>query len=386
MHVLDVCGFYTPQGGGIRVYIEQKLALAEELGHDVTILAPGESNFERELSPRARLVTLEAPRWVIDRKYFAFTRTSPVLEELDRRRPDVVEASSPWLSAEYVSRWKKPVPKALIMHSEPLSAHAYRIFEDFASPATIDAGFNWFWERLRRYGSGFDAVICASSDLARRMREGGVDSVHTIPMGVQPGLFSPARRDEQLRAHLLESCGLGPDATLLVTAGRLSIEKRVPMLVEAVALAGRERPIGLVILGAGKSFPRIVKAIGGNPHIRIFNPISDRERFASILASSDALLHGCEAETFGMTAAEAAASGLPVIAPDRGGAADFATVAPSVTYAAGDKADVVRAILTLPSRYSAPTKPPVARTIVEHFQDLYALYERLVSERSRAAA
>ena len=40
MRIVDVCGFYTPFGGGIRTYVEQKLAMAERFGQDVTILAP----------------------------------------------------------------------------------------------------------------------------------------------------------------------------------------------------------------------------------------------------------------------------------------------------------------------------------------------------------
>ena len=36
------------------------------------------------------------------------------------------------------------------------------------------------------------------------------------------------------------------------------------------------------------------------------------------LASADALVHGCEAETFCLVAAEARASGTPMIVPDRG--------------------------------------------------------------------
>ena len=41
MRIVDVCAFYTPKGGGVRTYVEQKLRIGPELGHDITILAPG---------------------------------------------------------------------------------------------------------------------------------------------------------------------------------------------------------------------------------------------------------------------------------------------------------------------------------------------------------
>ena len=50
--------------------------------------------------------------------------------------------------------------------------------------------------------------------------------------------------------------------------------------------------------------------------------IADRGELARLLASADALVHGCEAETFCMVAAEARASGIPLIVPDRGAAFD----------------------------------------------------------------
>lgn len=151
------------------------------------------------------------------------------------------------------------------------------------------------------------------------------------------------------------------------------------MLVEAATLAGAQRPIGLAIFGEGRAKDKIVRAVGGNPHIRLFMPVRDRARFAAILASADALLHGCEAETFGMTTAEARASGVPVIAPDRGGASDFAD--PPYRFAATDEADAVRAILALPERFE--TYPPSrrVRSMEDHFEELFGLYERIAEER-----
>lgn len=378
MRIVDVCGFYTPFGGGIRTYVDQKLRMAERFGQDITILAPDAEYNVREISPSARIVGLPSPRFPLDRKYFAFTDAAPVHAELDRLSPDFVEASSPWRSASIAMSWRPEVPKAFIMHSEPLSAHVYRWFERLAGTDAVDRQFDWFWERLREFGRTFSAVICANSNLAERMTEGGVGNVFNLPMGVQPGVFGPEHRSETLRAELLAECALGPEATLLLTAGRLANEKRVPMLVEAATLAGRSREIGLAIFGEGRAKDKIVRAIGGNPHIRLFKPVRERDRFAAILASADALLHGCEAETFGMTTAEARASGIPVIAPDRGGASDFAD--PPLQFRATDGDDAVRAILALPERF-VPYPPSIrVRSMEDHFAELFKLYERIATD------
>jgi alpha-1,6-mannosyltransferase len=96
------------------------------------------------------------------------------------------------------------------------------------------------------------------------------------------------------------------------------------------------------------------------------------------MASSDALIHGCEAETFCMAAAEALASGLPVIAPDKGGAADQARKAGQWLYASSNSASAAQAICRFvterPKQRSVPEIAP--RTIDCHFADLFGCYER----------
>ena len=386
MKIVDVCAFYSPRGGGVKTYVAQKLAVAERMGQDITILAPADDDAIVEFGPCARLQTIASPRFPLDGKYWYFNDERALHATLDKLAPDFVEASSPWRSPLMVANWQPATPKALIMHADPLSAYAYRWLEPLVSRETIDRRFAKYWDHLRQLGRLYDAVVCASEDLASRMKTGGVSNVVTVPMGVEAQRFSAGKRNGNLRASLLAQCGLDADATLLVAAGRLAPEKRLPMLVEAVTIAGRHRQVGLAIFGEGRDDTNILRSIGGNPHIRLFRPERDRERFASVLASADALLHGCEAETFCMTAAEASASGIPVIVPDRGGAADFARGGVGLSYRAADHADLVRAILSLPESFAARSTGCTARALGDHFAALFAIYQNLTSgELSHAA-
>lgn len=386
MKIVDVCAFYSPRGGGVKTYVGQKLAIAGRMGQDITILAPADEDAVIEFGPCARVQTIASPRFPLDRKYWYFNDERVLHAALDKLAPDFVEASSPWRSPLMVANWRPETPKALIMHADPLSAYAYRWLEPLVSRETIDRRFVRYWDHVRQLGRLYDAVVCASADLASRMKAGGVANVVTVPMGVEPQRFSASKRSEDLRASLLEQCGLGPNATLLVAAGRLAPEKRVPMLVEAVTIAGRHGQVGLAIFGEGRDGTNILRSIGGNPHIRLFRPERDRERFARVLASADAFLHGCEAETFCMTAAEASASGIPVIVPDRGGAADFAKGQMGLSYRATDRADLVRAILTLPHSLVRRATAGTARAMDEHFAGLFAIYQNLASGELSSAA
>lgn len=381
MRIVDVCAFYSPSGGGVKTYVEQKLRIAPGLGHEVTILAPGDRDDVIERGDGARIVTLAAPRFPLDRKYWYFDDETALHRALDRLGPEVVEASSPWRSASMVARWHGRARRSLVMHADPLSAYAYRWFGPLLTRQAIDRRFQSFWNHLRGLGAAFDTTVCANSDLARRLHEGGVAGTHVQPMGIETKVFSPTRRDTALRDRLLAACGLPGDACLLVGAGRLAPEKRWPMVVEAAAAASRAVPVGLVLFGEGRERHAVLRAIGGNPHVRLFEPQRDRTAFAAILASADGLVHGCEAETFCMVAAEARASGTPVIVPDGGGASDHARGGAGLTFRAGSAihlADAIRRFChTPPARADLPA--PISHE--DHFRQLFAHYEALGRQR-----
>ena len=62
MRIVDVCAFYTPHGGGVKTYAERKLRAGPANGHEIIIVAPGDTQEVRTMGPRARLVTVPSPR------------------------------------------------------------------------------------------------------------------------------------------------------------------------------------------------------------------------------------------------------------------------------------------------------------------------------------
>ena len=390
MHIVDISALYSPKGGGIRTYVERKLSAAPRTGHRITVIAPGAGDSDVTINDHARLVTIDSPRFPFDRNYHYFENDPIIHAALDAEKPDFIEASSPWGSASAVAEWPGAAPRALVMHADPMAAYAYRWLDWAASRAFIDRGFDWFWRHLRRLDEGFDAVVCASPSLTARLQAAGLTRMQTQPMGVEPGLFSPRLRDPALRARLLARCDLPEEAALLIAVGRFSPEKRLPMLVAGATAAGYSRPLGLVLVGDGRERARLARQIGENPHIQLLSPITDRGELARLMASADALVHGCEAETFSMVCAEARASGLPIVVPDEGGAGDQAADAAGVRFTPGDAASAASAIgeavdRLLPLRAQALLAAGGVRTMDRHFDDLFASYAALTQAARRAA-
>lgn len=390
MRIVDVSAFYTPAGGGVRTYVDAKLKVAPRLGHEMIVIAPGATASVNRRGPGATLVTIPSPRLPVDRRYRYFDDEKLLHATLDAWQPDHVEASSPWSSATMVGRWQGGASRSLVMHSDPLSAYAYRWLGGIATTGTIDRWFGWFWRHLRGLDRMFDTIVCANGELARRLAQGGLAKPATVRMGVEPGLFSPALRSASLRSAALEALGLGPRATLLIGIGRFSGEKRWSLVLRAAGEAGRKRPVGLLLVGDGSRRQKLELLAAQYRNVAVLAPIADRPALATLLASADALVHGCESETFCLVAAEARASGVPLIVPDRGAALDQLVGGAGTTFTAGREGCLEQAIAGFVERgpelqRAAAVRASRVRTMDEHFAELFAGYEALAPHGARTA-
>ena len=387
MRIADVSAFYTPSGGGVRTYAEAKLRAAARFGHEMILIVPGERHEVVKRGPGAVLVTIPSPLLPVDRRYRYFDDEAAIHAALDAWQPDHVEASSPWSSAAMVGRWQGGASRSLVMHADPLAAYAYRWLGGFVPTSVIDGMFGWFWRHLRGLGRMFDSVICANAQLAQRLSDGGVQNVETIRMGVEGGLFSPALRSPALREQVLCALGLDAGATLLVGLGRFSAEKRWDMVLRAVGSAARHQDVGLLLVGDGPKRAKLELLADRTRTAMVLPRITDRDELARLLASADALVHGCEAETFCLVAAEARASGTPMIVPDRGAAIDQLVPGGGTVYRGASEVSLERAIRRFIRRgpelqRAAAVRSRLARTMDEHFADLFARYEELAPRHS----
>jgi alpha-1,6-mannosyltransferase len=386
MRIVDVCAFYTPAGGGVRTYVEAKLRAAPRFGHEMIVIAPGERHEVIRRGPGAVLVTIPSPKLAVDRRYRYFNDEAALHATLDAWQPDHVEASSPWSSASMVGRWQGAASRSLVMHADPLAAYAYRWLGGFVSIDRIDFLFGWFWRHLRGLGQMFDSVVCANAQLAERLRQGGVANCETVRMGVEGGIFSPDLRSPALREQALSALGLDANATLLIGIGRFSAEKRWDMVMRAVAEKARKRPVGMLLVGDGSKRPKLETLAERLPNVAVLPRITDRNELARLLASADALVHGCEAETFCMVAAEARASGIPLIVPDRGAARDQLVPGGGQVFRAASQVSLQRALARFLDRgpelqRATAGRSSQSRTMDEHFVELFARYEALVPQR-----
>ncbi|MEE4350960.1 MAG: glycosyltransferase [Pacificimonas sp.] len=384
MRIADVCEFYAPKGGGVKTYVHTRWKAAAAAGEEVFVIAPAPHDKVTEVDGGA-LVEVKAPVHFADPKYHMFWDVKPVHEALDRIAPALLEVSSPWRGLTVGIRYPRPIPRTMFMHEEPIEKWAYGLFDRFLSHERIDRTVaGWLWRRMRARYDKADAVICASDAVTEFLRGQGIERIHTIPMGVEAGAFSPANRSERIRNDLLARMDLPPEATLVIGVGRHNREKRWPTVIRAIERIGIDHPVGLLMLGTGPETAKLEKLRNGNPHILMLEPVHDRKKYAQLLASAD-LMISAGIETFGLAAAEAIASGLPIVAEAGGAVSTFCKPAFSAFYDQVDPEHVAfalaRMLKHLPAaRAAAAAAAPETRHLADHFEEIFALYHRLADE------
>jgi phosphatidylinositol alpha 1,6-mannosyltransferase len=166
------------------------------------------------------------------------------------------------------------------------------------------------WRHLRTIHNAAARTLAPSSSTAAALRAHGFERVHVWGRGVDTVRFSPARRSVRLRNEL------APGGEVIAGyVGRLAAEKRLDLLSEVARLPG----VRLVIVGAGPGEMAARRALPS----AAFLGQRQGDELARVYASLDVFVHSGPHETFGNTLQEAAASGLPVVAPAAGGPLDL---------------------------------------------------------------
>ncbi|RYC58611.1 hypothetical protein CHU98_g7597 [Xylaria longipes] len=196
-------------------------------------------------------------------------------------------------------------------------------------PMPLGRMASWIFARIEGHLFRHSSVktIFYPSMFARRYLEGMAqvqsDKLAVLRRGVNTEGFSPNRRSFALRRTWAPN-----GEFILFTCSRLAGEKGYGFLAQVAAeLAKTDLRFKLVIVGGNRN-SIVEQEIKGlfEPLARrgivIFTGLKVGEDLMTHYASADLFLHCSVTETFGLVVLEAMASGVPVIARDKGGPSD----------------------------------------------------------------
>jgi len=232
-----------------------------------------------------------------------------VLEHADRMQYDVIHCSTPgpmgmagWLAGKMLR-----VPVVGTYHTD-FPSYVEHLTHDHRMTEAAVWYMKWFYGQTR-------AVFSRSNTYKPVLRGLGVpdSAVRNIIPGINTSKFNPTHRDESV----WERIGVKQKHTLFY-AGRISVEKNLPLLVDAFkCICSKRNDIALVIAGEGPYEPAMRDALRDSP--AYFLGVQNDAGLAPLYASADVFVFPSRTDTLGQVVMEAQASGLPAIVSDEGG-------------------------------------------------------------------
>lgn len=228
---------------------------------------------------------------------------------LARFQPDVLHAASPFmLGGQAIAEAARiGLPSVAIYQTDVAG---------FARRNRLGAGAAFSWQLIRLIHNGADRTLAPSSAAFDDLADAGVKRVHHWARGVDLDGFHPDNRRGPAAADLRRR--IAPHREAIVGyVGRVAPEKGLDRLRALADLPG----VSLVIVGDGPGMDDTRNQLACLKPIFLGQLTGGALRAA--YAAMDVFVHTGAEETFGQTLQEAAASGLPVVAPRAGGPIDL---------------------------------------------------------------
>jgi alpha-1,6-mannosyltransferase len=332
---LHITNAYHPTSGGISTFYHALIRYANEHGREFRLVVPGERTATEERGPHSRIYFIRAePSKIGDSRYrvlWATGRTGKEIRDVLRvEQPDLVEISDkytlPALGGFLRRRWVRGVRRpVLIGTSHERMDDTVRAYLRLGPVgALLSRGY-----MKRFYFPMFDWHIANSTYTAEELAPASRGhrlprEYRVLPMGVDSAGLDPSNRNEKSRRWLASRAGASSDSVMLLYAGRLAVEKNLPLLVDV--LEHLSANYILIIAGDGEMREWLEKQSKSRAsgRIRFVGHIKERSELAKLYGGADVFVHPNAREPFGIAPLEAMASGLPVVVPSSGGVLSYA--------------------------------------------------------------
>jgi glycosyltransferase involved in cell wall biosynthesis len=296
---------YRPQVNGVTRTLQRLVAHAVDRGHELALVTPRLGAIEPLAAEHIELPALTVP-------FYPELRIAVPLDPWTARRlngfgPDVIHVAT-----EFTIGWSGLGYAA----AKPLVTSFHTDFPAYLAGYGFGGLERAAWSWLRSFHGRSRTTLCPSSATRAQLLDRGFHTdIRVWSRGVDAREFRPDRRSAALRRRWA-----GEASHLLVFVSRLAPEKRVDVLLEAFrSIRATRNDVALLVVGDGPARQEMEAAA---PDGTVFAGYLTGDDLAGAYAVGDVFLFPSDTETFGNVVLEAMASGLPVVAPSRGGVLD----------------------------------------------------------------
>ena len=300
---------YAPQVNGVSISLQLVSEGLQRRGHQVTIFAPRIPGYEDNQPGVMRLPSL---KYLNNPPiYVAVLGTPRSTWSLTRKHFDVLHAHSPLTVGllAYLTASTKNLPLIYTYHTSITDYTHYLMV--IGGTGVIRHAARWFSTTSTNLGN---QIVVPSPKFYRLLLEQKVKRpIHVIPNGIDLSNFKAVKNPGSFRSKL----GVGPDAPILLSVGRVDPEKRLDFLIDAFdRIADRLPEAHLVFAGDGgarKKLQEHAAAVKSSSRIHFLGMV-DRTELPVILHDATVFLSASTTEVHPISVIEAIASGLPLVA------------------------------------------------------------------------
>ena len=297
---------FPPEVNGVSMTLGRLVVGLVEKGYQVQVVRPAQDSERDDKSvgqnPYDELVMPGMPLPGYEGLRMGRPEAYRLLREWTAAKPDLVHVATEGplgLAALWVARVLQ-IPTSSTFHTN---------FHQYTGHYKIGLIEDFILVFLRITHNSCGCTLAPTKQMADELKAMGFKNTAVLSRGVDTELFSPDRRDEQLRAEW----GAKPEDRVVAYVGRVASEKNIDLAVKAFRRSQTDsRKSIMVIVGDG---PERLRLQDKYPDI-VFAGMRKGEDLARHYASSDIFLFPSVTETFGNVVTEALSSGLAVVTYD----------------------------------------------------------------------
>ncbi len=314
MKICDLTQFYSPVSGGVKRYVQEKVAWMRRHapGDTHLLVIPGKTDRMLE-GPQTRIYEVASPMLSRTSRYRALLRLGAVRRILEREQPDLIESSDPYQMAWQCLKTGDDfgIPVIGFYHSHFPEAYlrsSLKFFGPVVTELTLDLARRYVEDLYNK----FSRTVVPSEPLAAVLRKWDVRNTEVVELGVDTSIFRPFPNDS---AETRKRLNVPQDRQVLLYVGRLAQEKNTQTLFKAFDVLNARLPgrYFLQIVGDGLQRPQLDALRKKTGAVGWLRYCADSTELAKLYRAADVFVHPGVQETFGLVTLESQASGTPVV-------------------------------------------------------------------------
>ncbi len=320
MNIAHFTNTYKPNVNGVSRSVSTFRHALSEMGHNVFVFCQEARDYKDSEPFIFRYPAIHIPS-------FNYSISMPVSSFVDKLlpslKPDLIHSNHPIALGGVAADKAEELDLALVFTFHT-SYTEYSQYVPFSHYVPFSQAFirGKIVEGLVRYLRRCNHIITPSDSIKDILAEAGgiTDQVTTIPTGIDLQPY-----EEADGASIRQKYDLG-DETVLVSVGRLALEKNWETLFDALSIVLRSHPdVYLLLVGDGperKDLEKYADEIGIASRV-IFTGRVPFEQVPNYLKAADIFTFASVVETQGLVTMEALSAGLPVVAVSATGTRDI---------------------------------------------------------------